>query len=152
MSHIRWTTGALLGVLTLACFAQAPANKGKSDMKKQAFGNLPDGAPIELYTLSNAKGMEAGIMNYGGVVVSLTAPDRGGKYADIVLGMQDLAGYLIPPPYFGALIGRYGNRLGHAQFTLDGKVYHLPANDGVNTLHGGLKGFDKRIWKANPGT
>ena len=90
MNYIRCATGALLGVLTFACFAQAPAMKGKSDVKKQAFGNLPDGAPIELYTLSNAQGMQAGIMTYGGAVVSLTAPDRGGKYADIVLGMQDV--------------------------------------------------------------
>jgi aldose 1-epimerase len=152
MSYIRWTAAALLGVLTFACFAQAPVRKGKSDVKKQAFGNLPDGAPIELYTLSNAKGMQAGIMTYGGVVVSLTAPDRGGKYADVVLGMQDLAGYLTPVPYFGAIIGRYGNRIGNARFTLDGKVFHLPANDGANTLHGGIKGFDKRVWKATPGS
>ncbi len=152
MSYIRWTAGALLlGVLTFACLAQAPAGKGKSDVKKQAFGNLPDGSPIELYTLSNAQGMQAEIMTYGGIVVRLTAPDRGGKYADVVLGMQDLAGYLTPPPYFGALIGRYGNRIGNARFTLDGKVFHLPANDGANTLHGGIKGFDKRVWKATPG-
>jgi aldose 1-epimerase len=85
-------------------------------------------------------------------VVSLTAPDRGGKYGDVLLGMQDLAGYLTPVPYFGALIGRYGNRIGHAQFTLDGKVFQLPANDGANTLHGGIKGFDKRVWKAAPGS
>ena len=152
MSYIRWTAGALLGVLTFACFAQAPARKGKSDVKKQAFGNLPDGAPIELYTLSNAQGMQAGIMTYGGAVVSLTAPDRGDKYADIVLGMQDLAGYLTPVPYFGAIIGRYGNRIGKAQFTLDGKVFHLQANDAANTLHGGLKGFDKHVWKASAGS
>src|SRR5476649_484052 len=152
MSYIRCTTGALLGVVTFACLAQAPAMKGKSDVKKQAFGNLPDGAPIELYTLSNAQGMQAGIMTYGGAVVSLTAPDRGGKYADVVLGMQDLAGYLTPVPYFGAIIGRYGNRIGKAQFTLDGKVFHLPANDAANTLHGGLKGFDKHVWKATAGS
>ena len=152
MNYIRCATGALLGVLTFACFAQAPAMKGKSDVKKQAFGNLPDGAPIELYTLSNDKGMQAGIMTYGGAVVSLTVPDRGGKYADVVLGMQDLAGYLTPVPYFGAIIGRYGNRIGKAQFTLDGKVFHLPANDAANTLHGGLKGFDKHVWKATAGS
>jgi aldose 1-epimerase len=153
MSYIRFAAAsALLGALTLACFAQAPAQKGKSDVKKQDFGKLPDGASIELYTLANAKGMQAAISTYGGVLVSLTAPDRSGKFADVVLGMADLAGYLTPPPYFGALIGRYGNRIGHAQFPLDGKVFHLPANDGVNTLHGGLKGFDKHVWKAAPGT
>ena len=152
MSYIRFAAAALLGALTLTCSAQAPAKKGKSDVKKQDFGKLPDGTPIELYMLSNAKGMQAGIMTYGGVVVSLTAPDRTGKYADVVLGMADLSGYLTPPPYFGALIGRYGNRIGHAQFSLDGKLFQLPANDGANTLHGGIKGFDKRVWTATPGT
>lgn len=152
MSYNRWTTAALLGALAFSCFGQAPGGKGKSDVKKQDFGKLPDGTAIELYTLSNSKGMQAGIITYGGVVVSLTAPDRTGKYADVVLGMADLAGYLTPPPYFGALIGRYGNRIGHAQFSLNGKVFHLPANDGANTLHGGLKGFDKKVWKASPGT
>ena len=152
MRYIRWTATALLGALAFACFAQAPAKKGKPDVKKLDFGKLPDGTSIELYTLSNAKGMQAGIITYGGIVVSLTAPDRTGKYADVVLGMADLAGYLTPPPYFGAIIGRYGNRIGHAQFSLDGKVFRLPANDGANTLHGGLKGFDKHVWKATPGT
>src|SRR5450432_3831862 len=152
MSYIRFAATALLGALTLACFAQAPARKGKSAVKKQDFGKLPDGASIELYTLANAKGMQAAISTYGGVLVSLTAPDRSGKFADVVLGMADLAGYLTPPPYFGALIGRYGNRIGHAQFPLDGKVFHLPANDAANTLHGGLKGFDKHVWKATAGS
>jgi aldose 1-epimerase len=109
---------------------------------------MPDGTEIERYTLANANGMEARIITYGGVVTSLTAPDRTGKYADIVLGMADMPGYLTPPPYFGALIGRYGNRIGLAQFSLDGKVFQLPKNDGDNTLHGGTQGFDKHIWKA----
>jgi len=150
MSYLRFAAAALLGAATCACFAQAPARKGKSDVKKQDFGKLPNGTPIELYTLTGAKGMQAGIMTYGGVVVSLTAPDRTGRFADVVLGMDDLAGYLTPPPYFGAIIGRYGNRIGHAQFSLDGHVYHLPVNDGANTLHGGIKGFDKHVWKATP--
>src|SRR5581483_6088895 len=80
--------------------------------------------------------------------LSLTAPDRAGKFADVVLGMDNLQGYLTPVPYFGALIGRYGNRIGHAQFTLDGKTYHVPKNDGDNSLHGGTRGFDKRVWTA----
>src|SRR5437868_7251372 len=143
MRSIRCATGAVLGLLSFACFAQAPAAKGKSDVQKQAFGKLPDGTAIDLYTLVNPKGMQARIMTYGGAVVSLTTPDRNGKYADVVLGLDDLAGYLKGVPYFGALIGRYGNRIGHAQFSLDGKVYHLPKNDGDNTLHGGNKGFDK---------
>jgi len=148
MRQIRRMTGVLMCAVTFACLAQTPAKKGNSNVKKQAFGKLPDGTPIELYTLSNANGMEVGIMTYGGTVVSLTAPDRGGKYADIVLGMDHLEGYLKGVPFFGAIIGRYGNRIGNGQFKLDGKVYTLPKNDGDNTLHGGPEGFDKRVWKA----
>src|SRR5438132_5849168 len=104
MRHVGWTACALLGVVSFACFAQAPDGKGRSEVKKQPFGKLPDGTPIELYTLSNGNGMQAGIMTYGGAVVTLTAPDRSGKYADVVLGMDDLAGYLAGVPYFGAII------------------------------------------------
>jgi aldose 1-epimerase len=92
--------------------------------------------------------MQARIITYGGTVVSLTAPDRNGKYADVVLGMDDLAGYMKGTAFFGALIGRYGNRIGHAQFSLDGNLYKLPANDNGNMLHGGPEGFDKRVWSA----
>ena len=152
MSYHRWSTFALLGTLTLACLTQASAQKETSKVKKQAYGKMPNGAAVELYTLTNAKGMQAGIITYGGTVVSLTAPDRNGKYADVVLGMDDLAGYMKATAFFGAIIGRYGNRIGHAQFTLDGKVHKLPANDGPNTLHGGPAGFDKHVWSAVPGS
>jgi aldose 1-epimerase len=156
MSYHRWSTFALMGALTLACFTQACTTKEtsdvKNDVKKQAYGKMPDGAAVELYTLTNANGMQAGIITYGGTVVSLTAPDRNGKYADVVLGMDDLAGYMKATAFFGALIGRYGNRIGHAQFTLDGNTYKLPANDNGNTLHGGPAGFDKRVWTVVPGS
>ena len=149
MKITGWAAGAAAAAFALACFAQTPAKKGTSHViQKQAWGKLPDGTPVELYTLSNANGMKATIMTYGGAVVSLTAPDRNGKYADVVLGMDSLDGYLKGVPYFGALIGRYGNRIGHAQFTLDGKTYHVPKNDGDNSLHGGTQGFDKRVWTA----
>ena len=109
MSYNRWSTFALMGALTLACFTQACATKEtsdvKNDVKKQAYGKMPDGADVELYTLTNANGMQAGIITYGGTVVSLTAPDRNGKYADVVLGMDDLAGYMKATTFFGALIG-----------------------------------------------
>ena len=127
-------------------------NEAKTDVKKQAFGKTPEGADVELYTLTNTNGMQAKIITYGGTVVSLTAPDRNGKYADVVLGLDDLAAYTKGTAFFGALIGRYGNRIGHAQFTLDGKTYKLPANDNGNTLHGGPEGFDKRVWTAVPGS
>ena len=151
MTYNRWSTFALMGALTLACLTQAFAQKETSKVKKQAYGKMPNGAAVELYTLTNAKGMQAGIITYGGTVVSLTAPDRNGKFADVVLGMDDLAGYMKATAFFGALIGRYGNRIGHAQFTLDGKTHKLPANDHANTLHGGPAGFDKHVWSAVPG-
>ncbi len=147
MNHNRWTVGAMAGVLALACFGQAP-RKGKINVQKAAFGHLPDGAAVELYTLTNSNGMRVGILNYGGIVESLSVPDRAGQVADVVLGMDSIEGYLKGVPYFGALVGRYGNRIAHARFPLDGKTYTLPKNDGDNTLHGGTRGFDKHIWNA----
>ena len=151
MSYIRWTTSALLGALALACFAQAPATKGKAFVPKKDYGKTADGAAVDLYTLTNSNGMKAEVITYGGALMSLTAPDKSGKYGDVILGMDNIKGYETPVPYFGALIGRYGNRIGKAQFALEGKTYKLPANDGPNTLHGGNKGFDKRVWSAKPG-
>lgn len=149
MTTLRWMAGVLAGALALAGCAQAPATKGTSNVKRQDFGKLPDGTAVELYTLSNGKGMEARIMTLGAAVVLLTAPDKAGKYADIVLGMANVDGYVKGVPYFGAIVGRYGNRIGHAQFTLEGKTYNTPKNDGDNTLHGGVKGFDKHVWTAS---
>jgi aldose 1-epimerase len=115
-----------------------------------AFGQNIDGTPVRLFTLKNSKGMEARIMNYGGIVVSLTVPDRQGKLGDVVLGCETLADYLQGHPHFGALIGRYGNRIGKGKFTLDGVEYSLAINNGPNSLHGGLKGFDTFVWAAKP--
>jgi aldose 1-epimerase len=151
MTSLRWMAGVLAGALALAGCSQQPSptpEKGKSQLMPQPFGKLPDGTAIDLYTLSNGKGMEARIMTYGATVVSLTAPDKAGKYADVVQGMDSVEGYVKGVPYFGATIGRYGNRIGHAQFTLEGQTYHTPKNDGDNTLHGGVQGFDKRVWTA----
>jgi aldose 1-epimerase len=123
----------------------------KGTVAKAPFGNLPDGTPIEIYTLKNGNGMEARICTYGGIVVSLTARDRNGQFSDVVLGYDNLDGYVKNnSPYFGCLVGRYGNRIGGAKFTLEGKTYTLAANNGPNSLHGGLKGFDKVVWKAKP--
>jgi len=114
---------------------------------RSEFGKTSDGVPVQIYTLTNQNGLEARITNYGGIVVSLKTPDRRGVMADIVLGFDTLSGYLTSPsPYFGALIGRYGNRIGHARFTLDGVEYKLAANNGANALHGGLRGFNKVVW------
>ena len=101
-------------------------------VKKQPFGQMPDGTPVEIFTLTNGAAWQARITTYGGAVVSLTAPDKAGKYADVVLGMEDLTGYLAKPPFFGALIGRYGNRIGGGMFHLDGQVFTLPKNDPEN--------------------
>jgi aldose 1-epimerase len=136
-----------LAMAILGCSSQeVPSVPAAS--KKISWGMTPEGQPVELYTLTNAKGSEARIMTYGGVVVSLKVPDRSGALGDVVAGFDNLEGYLTPPPYFGALIGRYGNRIGGGQFSLDGMVYHLAKNDGANHLHGGVRGFDKRLWSA----
>src|SRR6476659_5096097 len=112
---------------------------------KTSFGTA-DGQAVDLYTLTNRNGMEAKITNYGGIVTSLTAPDRTNKWADVVLGFNDLDTYLKGHPYFGALVGRYGNRIAKGRFTLNGVEYKLAVNNGENHLHGGIKGFDKVVW------
>lgn len=112
------------------------------------FGTLPDGQEVQLFTLKNNAGLQVQITNYGGIITSIKTPDALGDSADIVLGFDKLEPYLKGTPYFGALIGRYGNRIGKAKFTLDGVEYQLPINDGENHLHGGEVGFDKRLWSA----
>ena len=138
--------------LGTACFVgcASMSTNSKSTISKVDFGKTPDGKAVEIYTLRNARGAEARIMTYGGIVQSLIVPDKHGKLADIVLGYDTLDGYLTNSPYFGALVGRYGNRIGGAKFALEGKTYTLAANNGVNSLHGGLKGFDKVVWTAQP--
>ncbi len=127
-----------------------PGGTSNQGITKEAFGKTPDGQAVDVYTLKNSKGAEARIMTYGGVVLSLKMPDKNGQFGDVVLGCNKLEDYTKtpPPPYFGALIGRYGNRIGKATFTLDGKTYTLAANNNGNTLHGGNKGFDKVVWTA----
>lgn len=120
----------------------------KSKITKTAWGKLPDGTEVDLYTLTNKNGLEAKISNYGGIVVSLMTPDKNGKMEDIVLGYDSLSGYLTQSPYFGAIVGRYANRIASGKFELNGKTYQLAKNDGQNHLHGGNKGFDKVVWEA----
>ena len=112
------------------------------------FGTLPDGTEVPIYTLVNTTGMAARITPYGGTLVSLTTPDRNGQLGDVVLGFYTLAEYLDHSPFFGCLVGRYANRIAGGTFTLDGVDYQLPQNNGENTLHGGLEGFDKRLWAS----
>ena len=123
-------------------------NENKMGITEKPFGNT-DGQAITEYTLTNANGMQLSIINYGGTITKLTAPDKAGKFGDVVLGYESLDGYLQKAnPYFGALIGRYGNRIAHGKFTLDGKTYTLATNNNGNSLHGGNKGFDKVVWTA----
>lgn len=115
---------------------------------KIQFGETMDGTAVDQFILSNNNGMEVRIITYGGIITSWTAPDKNGDYKDIVLGYNTLAEYEAETPYFGALIGRYGNRIAKGKFSLDNKEYTLAVNNGVNHLHGGLKGFDKVVWDA----
>jgi aldose 1-epimerase len=120
------------------------------DIQKQVFGQLPDGKSVDLYVLSNTKGIKARIMTYGAALVSLEIPDRDGTIADITLGYDSIDGYIAASPYFGSTVGRYANRIAKGKFTLDGIEYTLAQNNGENHLHGGIKGFDKVVWNAEP--
>ncbi|MGA7400536.1 MAG: aldose epimerase family protein [Candidatus Sulfotelmatobacter sp.] len=122
-------------------------SQAKTNITKQPFGHTADGTAVDLYTLADDK-VELRITNYGGIIVSLRAPDRNGKSDDIVLGYDSLDKYIAKTAYFGAIIGRYANRIAHGSFQLDGKTYSIPKNDGDNTLHGGIIGFDKVVWTA----
>jgi len=159
------TFALVLGLLFASSFsacrkAEAPAasevapvadsGKGVASMGvvQAPFGMLPDGSAVDIFTLTNANGLKARLMTYGATLVSLELPDRNGAFADCVLGYESLDGYLKASPYFGAIVGRYGNRIAKGKFALDGKSYTLATNDGANHLHGGVKGFDKVLWKG----
>jgi aldose 1-epimerase len=120
------------------------------EVKREAFGTLPTGEAVDVITVGNARGTEVRVATYGGIILSLRAADRAGQVDDIVLGFDDLEGYLRNSPYFGAIVGRYGNRIARGRFTLDGSTYELATNNGPNHLHGGLRGFDKVVWKCAP--
>jgi aldose 1-epimerase len=150
----------LSAALAIAVLAGPAAAKRKHhgglSVTQSSFGNLPPsmgGTAIDKYTLRNGRGMEVSIITYGGIIQSLSVPDRHGDKENVTLGFADIEGYTSEAyadsnPYFGAIIGRYGNRIGGAQFTLDGVTYPLDANNGPNTLHGGFQGFDKKVWDA----
>ena len=119
--------------------------------QQSSFGKLPDGTPIEKFVLTNSHGMQATIITYGGVLQALKVPDRKGHSEDVVLGFDDVQGYLDNPTvFFGATIGRFGNRIADGRFSLDGKSYQIPQNDMTNALHGGPQGFNTKVWKAEP--
>lgn len=135
--------------LFTACNHQASRESGIS---QHLFGILSTGDTVVRYTLTNANGMQVSILNYGGIIQSLEVPDRSGHLGDVVLGFDSLDQYVTQSPYFGALVGRFGNRIAHGTFTLNDSTYHLYLNDGPNTLHGGKVGFDKKIWDVSPFT
>lgn len=142
---MKRTAAVLFGLALLTLFV--PPTRAASIVGRP-FGKTADGQGVMLFTLTNARGAEARIMNYGGILVSLKVPDKNGKLADVVLGYDKLSDYVKATPYFGALIGRYGNRIANGKFTLDGKPYTLAINNPPNSLHGGTKGFDKKVWQA----
>jgi len=134
-------------IAILALALGASSLEAATTIKPADFGKTKEGTPVQIFTLTNSKGMEARIMTYGGILVGLKVPDKSGAMADVVLGYDNLDGYVTNnSPFFGALIGRYGNRIGHAKFTLDGKEYTLDKNDGANSLHGGRGGFNTKVW------
>ena len=139
-------------VLSATLILSSCGGKPGGKIMKESFGKTPDGTEVELYTLTNANGIKAKIMTYGAIVVSLEVPDRNGRVADITLGYDTLDGYVKNNPYFGAIVGRYGNRIGKGRFTLEGVEYKLATNNDENHLHGGIKGFDKVVWDAEPVT
>jgi aldose 1-epimerase len=139
----------LIRCICLLLTLVSSASQLEAKVTKAIFGSMPDGTKVEIYTLEEGA-LKARIMTYGARLVSLEVPDRSGKPSDIVLGYDSFAGYPADnKSYFGAIVGRYGNRIGHATFTLDGKRYQLPVNDGANSLHGGLIGFDKLLWSGH---
>ena len=141
---------ALAATLVHAAPAMRSAAMSSAAITQAPFGTLSDGKVATLYTLRNARGSQVQITNYGGIVTSIQGPDKNGALGDVALGFDTLQGYVKDSPYFGALVGRYANRIAQGRFTLDGKTYQVAKNNGPNHLHGGIKGFDKQLWKATP--
>lgn len=139
---------ALLGLMVTP--SKAKTAVGGKQIEKTAFGKTPDGESVDLYVLTNHSGAQVSVTNYGGIVVSLKVPDKAGKLDDVVLGYDSIDGYVKDTAYFGALIGRYGNRIARGKFSIDGVTYTLLKNNGENSLHGGVQGFSKIVWKAKP--
>jgi aldose 1-epimerase len=139
----------LVSVFLAGCASGAAGSGSPKNITSEPYGETAEGAAVTLYTLRNSKGAEARITDYGGIIVSLKVPDRNGNLGDVVLGFDKLEDYLKRNPFFGCLVGRYGNRIAGARFTLNNQVYQLAKNNGPNHIHGGTKGFDKKVWRAH---
>jgi aldose 1-epimerase len=150
--HASSALPAVVALLFAGCAVapQSGAPAMRPGVESAPFGTLPSGQSIQLFTLRNAHGIEVQFTNYGGIITSLKTPDRAGHFSDIVLGYDNLQSYVANSPYFGAIVGRYANRIARGRFTLDGNTYSLAVNNGPNSLHGGLRGFDKVVWNARP--
>lgn len=122
------------------------------NIEQSSFGETADGKPVEKYTITNNSGLEMSVISYGGIITSLKVPNKDGAYENVVLGFDNIKDYENGSPYFGAIIGRYGNRIANGKFAIDGEEYSLETNDGPNTLHGGEKGFDKVVWDVESST
>ena len=148
------TVGTGLTFIGCKNASKSTARSGSSKMNvaKTAFGQTKDGQPVELYTLTNDNGLSMKVMTYGGIVTEMNVPDRKGNAGNVTLGFDSLEKYLAGHPYFGAIAGRVANRVAKGKFTLDGTPYTLAVNNGPNALHGGIVGFDKRVWRASPST
>ncbi|MGA8657595.1 MAG: aldose epimerase family protein [Chthoniobacterales bacterium] len=140
----------LLGCCASIILGASGAYAAGLGVSKEPFGKMSDGTPVDKYTLTNTHGMTVTILTYGGIVQTIEVPDKNGKLANVSLGFDKLEDYIKDSPYFGAIIGRYGHRIAKGQFTVDGKQYQIPTNNGPNALHGGPKGFDKEVWAATP--
>jgi aldose 1-epimerase len=143
---MKWT--AITGAILMGASMASGATPTSGSTTKSSFGKTAEGEAVDLYVLTNKNGMEVSIITYGGAVVSIKVPDRNGKIGDVVFGYDSVEGYINDKANLGVLVGRYANRIGHAQFSLDGKTYTLAKNNGENSLHGGVKGFGKVLWKA----
>lgn len=135
-------------ILALICVAACTSTATHPGVTREPFGRLPDGRSVDLFTMRSGDGIEVRAMTYGAIITSIRTPDRNGTAADIVLGFDSLGGYLAGSPYFGAVVGRYANRIAGGRFTLDGVTYRLARNNGPNSLHGGERGFDKVLWSG----
>lgn len=145
-----------LALLSFQCSKDKPTSSKTQEkvipqvtLSKSTYGKTPEGNPVDKFILKNDNGMQVEVITYGGIITSWTAPDKNGKYENIVLGYDSLEQYIQKTPYFGAIIGRYGNRIANGKFSIDGKEYTLETNDGPNHLHGGVQGFDKVVWMAS---